>query len=101
MTRSRLGRLQSWYAARCDGEWEHQRGVVIGTLDNPGWNVEVSLVGTPLEGRPFADRIEERSEEDWVHFRVKDGVFRGYGGAENLVEMVEFFLAWAEEEHAS
>jgi hypothetical protein len=28
--------LMRWYAAHCDGEWEHTYGVVIDTLDNPG-----------------------------------------------------------------
>ena len=43
-----------WYGAQCDGAWEHQQGVKIETLDNPGWLLKVSLAGTSLEGRPFA-----------------------------------------------
>jgi hypothetical protein len=33
--------LQDWYAAHCNGEWEHQHGVVIESLDNPGWWVKI------------------------------------------------------------
>jgi hypothetical protein len=29
--------LQAWYAEQCDGDWEHQFGVSVETLDNPGW----------------------------------------------------------------
>ncbi|MFE2849501.1 Imm53 family immunity protein, partial [Streptomyces scopuliridis] len=29
--------LQNWYTQQCDGDWEHEWGVKIATLDNPGW----------------------------------------------------------------
>ncbi len=35
-----LSRLQRWYSAQCDGDWEHGLGVRIETLDNPGWMVQ-------------------------------------------------------------
>ncbi|MFE4959105.1 Imm53 family immunity protein [Streptomyces sp. NPDC056653] len=28
--------LQNRYAQQCDGDWEHEWGVKIATLDNPG-----------------------------------------------------------------
>ncbi len=28
--------VQRWYLDQCDGEWEHEWGVKIDTLDNPG-----------------------------------------------------------------
>jgi hypothetical protein len=34
--------IQKWYSAQCDGEWEHDLGVAIGTLDNPGWSVRLT-----------------------------------------------------------
>ena len=36
--------LQKWYRSQCNGEWEHAEGISIGTLDNPGWSIEVSLL---------------------------------------------------------
>ncbi len=38
-----LRKLQNWYAAECDGDWEHQYGIKIDTIDNPGWRVEIEL----------------------------------------------------------
>jgi hypothetical protein len=38
--------LQGWYAAQCDGDWEHERGVKIETLDNPEWAIRIDLEGT-------------------------------------------------------
>jgi hypothetical protein len=46
--------LQQWYESQCDGDWEHDFGMRIGTLDNPGWSVEINVVDTPLDGRDFA-----------------------------------------------
>ncbi|MET9563851.1 Imm53 family immunity protein [Streptomyces tauricus] len=33
--------MQNWYAQQCDGDWEHEWGVEIAMLDNPGWNVSI------------------------------------------------------------
>jgi hypothetical protein len=46
-----MGFLQSWYQSQCDGDWEHEFGIRIETLDNPGWHIEIDLTGTDTEGR--------------------------------------------------
>ena len=89
-----LERLQAWYLSRCDGDWEHDRGVSIGTLDNPGWSLEVLLVGTDLEDRPFERRSLERTPNDWMECWVENSTFHGRGGPENLGEMIAVFLDW-------
>jgi len=56
-----LSLLEKWYSAQCDGDWEHQYGVSIGTLDNPGWTLEIDLRGTDSEDRTLsASRSKER-----------------------------------------
>ncbi len=92
--------LQSWYSAQCDGDWEHQHGVKIGTLDNPGWSLDVDLVGTALEGRAFSEVKQDRSEQDWIYCALREGRFYGRGGALNLTELIEVFRAWAEADSA-
>ena len=47
--------LQLCYLSRCDGDWEHSFGVVVETLDNPGWRLLVDLEGTGLEAKPFEE----------------------------------------------
>jgi hypothetical protein len=95
-----LQRLQKWYVAQCNGDWEHTYGVAIENLDNPGWWFRVELVGTNLETVAFPEISIERSESDWVHCKVEKFVFHGYGGAENLSEILGIFLDWAESERA-
>jgi hypothetical protein len=94
--RSSLDALQTWFAGQCDGAWEHQYGIKIETLDNPGWAVEIDVTGTRLSGRTLPKVVEERSATDWIHYSAGDGRFRGAGGPRNLTELLERFLAWAE-----
>ena len=61
-----LAFLEAWYAAQCNGDWEHDFGVTLETLDNPGWSLRVDLVGTALEGRAFARKETESSETGWL-----------------------------------
>ncbi len=46
-----LGALQAWFAAHCDGNWEQEYGVTIGTVEDPGWELRIDLVGTPARGK--------------------------------------------------
>ena len=64
-----LAWLQNWYAQQCDGEWEHDHGVRIETLDNPGWYLRMD-VGAALHGfEPVSEELPDR----WLHARVTDG----------------------------
>jgi len=93
--------MQSWYEQRCDGDWEHQYGIKIETLDNPGWVLTVDLAETDLEGASFDEVIIERSDRDWVRCRREQMTFRGYGGPSNLDEILTVFLRWSEQAKAS
>lgn len=92
-----LLRLQNWYAAMCNGDWEHTYGVAITNIDNPGWSLKVELIDSYLYDVPFAEIKAERAEDDWVICKVADGVFQAYGGTKNLTEMLTIFLDWAEQ----
>ena len=90
-----LDQLMSWYQSQCDGDWEHQHGVQVDTLDNPGWSVKVSLIGTALEHVPF-DEIKDVSDDlDWINCRVASGRFEGFGGPGKLDQILQVFLQWA------
>jgi hypothetical protein len=93
-----LKEIQDWYLSNCNDDWEHQYGVKIGTLDNPGWSVEIDLTGTSLENNNFSEIENERSETDWIHCSIKDKKFCCYGGANNLEELLETFLKWTKSE---
>jgi hypothetical protein len=91
---SPLSRLQSWYRQQCDGDWEHQHGIEIGTLDNPGWSVRIDLAHASAATQPFEGVDIARSDCDWIRCRVENGKFLGFGGPENLSEIIDIFLRW-------
>jgi hypothetical protein len=93
---SGLQRLQAWYAEQCNGSWEHECGVKIESIDDPGWRVRVGLRGTPLHAHDFTELERLHAGEEWVHCRVRNGCFEGYGGPQMLEEIVKIFLAWAD-----
>ena len=98
-----LDRLQAWYSRQCDGEWEHHDGLVIGTLDNPGWQVRISIAHTYLSETPF-ERVSygvgadaDASGDEWLLCRREGPEFAGYGGPAKLGEILGIFLDWAEQ----
>lgn len=90
---SRLQQLQAWVERQCDGDWEHQSGVEITTLDNPGWSVSIDLASTP-HAQTLQETKIERSPGDWIHCRRLGDKFVGYGGVRNLEEILAVFLDW-------
>lgn len=89
--------LQGWFARQCDGDWEHGSGVVIETLDNPGWSLRIDLDGTTRQLTPF-ERVEvHRSEHDWCVAWVDDSAFHAACGPLNLGEAIHLFRAWCQE----
>ncbi len=48
-----MQRLVQWWRAQCDGEWEHEFGITIETMDNPGWLVKIDLSYTNADVQSF------------------------------------------------
>ena len=95
-------RLDRWYINQCNGDWEHQYGIVIETLDNPGWWVKIDLIGTSLEGKEFEEISEGINKshhpisDDWIHCRLDNNKFDGAGDPIKLERIISVFLDWAE-----
>ena len=87
--RSRLRHSQG------DGEWEHDRGVSIETLDNPGWLGEINLQGTNVEGVEFPEIRELEPRRRWLACKVTEQQFEGAGGPHMLGEILASFVHWA------
>ena len=91
-----IERLVRWYRDRCNGDWEHQNGVKLVTIDNPGWSLDVNLIETSIAGKTAAAVSVTRSSEDWIFYELKEDLFRGRCGPGNLTEMLAIFLRLAE-----
>ena len=90
--------LQSWYYDLCDGNWEHTHGISIETIDNPGWKVSIDLSKTSYENLSFSPVKMDHSNSNWYHCLVKHKKFVGYGGPNNLLDIVKAFKEWTEEQ---
>ncbi len=98
MTQSPTDWLAAWYRRQCNDEWEHSYGVVIETIDNPGWSLKIDLADTPFEDVPF-EKLERNIEDEfnWLGCLKEGKTFVGYGGALQLSEMIGVFRKWIEE----
>jgi hypothetical protein len=82
---STLDCLQSWYTRQCNGTWEHSLGVLVESIDNPGWWVKININGTKLETAPFREIAKNVNAERfaqgprWLCCRVEGGLWHGAG----------------------
>ena len=62
--------LQNWTMSQIDGDWEHEQGISIGMLDNPGWilKADISNYGDFLKAsKPWG----RDNDKDWIDFEIK------------------------------
>lgn len=90
-----LTELQKWFASNCDGDWEHEFGVKIGTLGNPGWFVEIDLKATRLAEHAFITVDHDQSDSDWIRCWVEESKFNGVGDPSKLEAILQTFIDWA------
>ena len=83
--------LEDWYAARCNGDWEHGSGVNIGTLDNPGWTISINLEETEWEDLIVDSELNEKSDTDWYYYKIENSVFLAGGDLTKLAFLLERF----------
>lgn len=96
-----LARLQDWYRAQCNGDWQHSYGIEISTLDNPGWSLTIDLTDTYLQHMAFK-AVEQgkiandtSDPEDWFVCKVEGQRFLAFCGPRNLEGVIGLFLEWA------
>ncbi len=88
--------LQSWFESQCDEDWEHEYGVRIETLDNPGWCIRIDLAYTDWEGIDLSGSLVERSEHDWYLVRIENNEFYGVSDPSKLGFLIEQFKHFVE-----
>jgi hypothetical protein len=93
-----LTEIQNWYLSNCNGDWEHEYGIAIETLDNPGWSITINLEETELENKVFTE-IEhgfapKEDDVDWYLCKVEDNKFIGRCGPLHLKTVLSIFLYW-------
>jgi hypothetical protein len=107
MIKNYYDQLIDWYLAQCNGDWEHEYGIKIESLDNPGWSLKIDLNGTPLNGKSHKAVLHNVTEEDelgglwgdkdWFVSRVEHDVYISYGGPRNIEDLIKAFINWSRE----
>ncbi len=88
--------LQNWYSSQCDGDWEHEYGVKIETVDNPGWYATINLKGTLCENSSFTPIKFETDEINWFFCLIRDKNFESSCSPHNLTKVLQIFREWVE-----
>ena len=89
--------LCAWFEQNCDGEWEHEFGLILETIDNPGWSLRIDLSRSSLSDAAFAAEAIEDGDY-WIRSWKDDGamVFHAAGSPRALPEMISQFRRWAQ-----
>jgi hypothetical protein len=92
--------LQRWFSSRCDGQWEHEKGVGIETVDNPGWRVIIDIDKEGFAGGdgvlvsigdPPRDANRNVGGPVWMICQVRGSQFVGAGDAGKLAAIIRCF----------
>lgn len=88
-------KLQKWYISNCDGDWEHNYGFQLETLDNPGWNVTIDLEETHQENQPFSEqKINCKHDSEWLIVKKDGSKLKGSCGPAELDAMLMIVAEW-------
>lgn len=94
-----LSKLMDWCSAHWDEDLQHDLGVSIGTLDNPGWILKVKLVGTNLSDVEMPELWEGSDDPSypdaspWISCRIQDREFVGASDLTQLPRLISVFNA--------
>ncbi|MEQ5045296.1 Imm53 family immunity protein [Providencia manganoxydans] len=85
-----ITQLQNWYKSKCNGLWEHEYGLDISTLDNPGWKVHIN----GEKGKEELNLTVNNNDDDWLNIITNDIEFKGYGSPQNLNTILNYAIKW-------
>lgn len=90
--------LQEWFYSQCNGNWEHDFGITIKTLDNPGWDITIELFDTGVLLREKEYELIQLKDGGWYGYKVENGVFNAAGDPKKLNFLISIFQKLVEEE---
>ncbi|WP_016761575.1 Imm53 family immunity protein, partial [Leptospira kirschneri] len=66
-------------------------GIAINTNGDRGWQVRIEANFTELDGVEVAHTLNQKGEDDWYSFSLKDGKFLAEGDSKKLPIILEKF----------
>ena len=83
--------IENWYNSQCNGDWEHDYGIKIATVDNPGWSIEIDFNNTILKHSDIPWELYQKSENNWIGFKIENNKFYSSGDPKKLNKILEIF----------
>jgi immunity protein 53 of polymorphic toxin system len=82
--------ILEWFSDNCNGDWEHQNGFSIESLDNPGVAISVDLA--PILMIPDKIILSDLvSENSWISIRIKNDKFLVACSVDRFEEAIKNF----------
>ncbi len=92
--------LQNWTMSQIDGDWEHELGVSIRMLDNPGWLLSADISNYFNFGLNTAP-MKGKTDNDWIDCYIIAKQSSAYlyidGGLKKLNHLLHIFRAIIQE----
>lgn len=88
--------LSQWYESECNGDWEHSFGIVIETLDNPGWHCVIDLRETQWETMDLKLTKESFPDDGWAFYKIEKQKFEISCDPKRLEHCLTYFKKWIE-----
>lgn len=86
-----LNWIENWYRENCDGDWEHNYGIKIDTIDNPGWAITIDLINTKYSGLKIEKISIEDNQDDWFTYGIENSKFKAFGSPNRLKFLLKKF----------
>ena len=83
--------IEKWYESNCDDNWEHDYGIKIETLDNPGWSIKIDTIYTSVKLKDSTWKLDEKSDDDWFGYKVENGLYDSAGDPSKLRFILNHF----------
>jgi len=83
--------LQQWYISNCNGDWEHNYGIKIETIDNPGWYIKIDVSETSLEDKYVGRQMIDNGDTDWYSYKLENSVYEAFGDPLKLELLIIIF----------
>ena len=93
-----LAKLVHWYDKNCDGDWEHQNGFELMTLDNPGFLFRFMLfsavhsIDSSIEENRYPKQAEEGDEKIAFWWEPEKSELRVFAEVEYLDKAIDIVL---------
>lgn len=71
-------------------------GIEMGTNDNHEWYVFIDLFDTEYETKEFKSVEIRVNNNNWINCNKDNQVFKGFGGVQNLEDILHIFCKWAD-----